>query len=147
MIRALGEKVFLRGLPVFEQSWPKTLPAVLVHNDLSPQNILFTNSGFVAIDWDTAQIAPASVDWAAVWMFACQKPDWAEQIYQLAIKRLGPKEKKEVDSIFLLYGYRLLAYYAETYLYALRVGNRFQALNKTVLEAGQNMLEKFETRI
>jgi|GEM_PF-2468995 len=147
VINTLGEEVYKRGLSAVDAKWPATLPLKVVHNDLSPQNILATDSGFIAIDWDNALIAPAFVDWATIWMFACQKPEWAEQIYQLATRDFNPKEKRGVNTIFLTYGYRLLAYYAETYLYALRVKNRFQAQNKAVLESGLWALETLEKKI
>lgn len=144
IISTLGEEIYEKGLAAIENTWASNRDLKLVHNDLSPQNLLENDTGFVAIDWESATLAPAEVDWATVWIFACLKPDWAQQIYLRATNHLSPTAKSEANKIFLTYGYRILAYYAETYLYAQRMKNRHIANNKLVLQAGQQLIESLE---
>lgn len=86
----------------------------VIHNDLSPQNILQCDGQFQVIDWGEASLGPNSADWLTVWMFALDLPELRQRIFHQALEQApSSAAKAEARDVFRALGARLVASFAE----------------------------------
>lgn len=85
----------------------------LLHNDLAPQNILKTRSGYSLIDWGEATLGPRVIDWAMLWSFAIDLPKLQQTIIERSLSEVKQSDQDTAKVIFLGLAARMVASFAE----------------------------------
>jgi len=143
----LGQAEANRLARCFDKTVETDYEQAILHNDLSPRNIIKTPHGYHLIDWGEAAIGPAVIDWATVWSFAVFQKELRAKIVQKIITD-NPNKDKDAR-IFICLATRLLATIAEHHDYRLSLENTPRHLypyNAKALEtAYQNLQELLAT--
>jgi aminoglycoside phosphotransferase (APT) family kinase protein len=103
----------------------------LLHNDLAPQNILETKSGYSLIDWGEAALGPRVIDWAMLWSFSVDLPKLREAIIERSLSEVEQKHQTSAKVVFLGLVARMVASFAEWsdhYLTHQQEAHQFQRL-------------------